>query len=112
MNMFEMLVEDIFTITGSGTVFVGRIRSGSISIGDPVICKTRSTEVHSRVTGLQEPGSGRLLKSAEAGSTTVGVVCRTIDQSSLSDAFEGEGDSMRVVGVTLVLGTKKPWWKF
>lgn len=108
--MFEMLVEDIFTISGLGTVFAGRIRSGSVSIGDPVVCKTRSTEIQTRVISLEEMGTHRSLKSAEAGAS-VGVVCKTIKHSSLSDVFEADGDRMRVVGVTLVPGPKKSWWQ-
>ncbi len=109
--MFEILVGDIFTISGLGTVFAGKIRSGSISVGDPVVCKTRATEIHSQVIGLQEVATGRSIKRAEAGST-VGVICRKIKQSSLADAFEGEGNNMRVVEVTLVSGSKKRWWQF
>jgi len=37
--MFEINVEDIFSITGRGTVFVGRILSGKISVGDPALSR-------------------------------------------------------------------------
>lgn len=109
--MFEMIVEDIFTITGRGTVFLGKIRSGSVSVGDPIVCKTRSVEMQTRVIGLEEMGTLKLLKTADAGAS-VGIVCKEVDLSSLPDAFERDGDTMRVVGVTLVLGSKKRWWQF
>ena len=109
--MFEINVEDIFSITGRGTVFVGRILSGKISVGDPVLCKTRSTEINTRVIGLEDPGTRKSVQSAEEGST-VGVLCKYIDHKSIADAWEGEGESARVVGVTLVPGTKKKWWQF
>lgn len=108
--MFEIIIDDIFSITGRGTVFVGRILSGKISVGDPVLCTTRSTEINTRVIGLEEPKTGRLLESAESGST-VGVLCKYLDQKSLRDAFEGEGENARVVCVTLTPGTKKKWWQ-
>jgi selenocysteine-specific translation elongation factor len=106
-NMFEMQVDDIFTITGRGTVFVGQIQSGSISIYDTAICRMGSKELPIHVVGIEESGTSRALQSAQAG-TTVGVVCRAIDLSSLSDAFTGEGDQARVVGTKLLslsLGT-------
>jgi selenocysteine-specific translation elongation factor len=108
--MFEVIVQDIFSITGRGTIFAGEIRSGSISVGDPVICKTPSKEIHTRVISLEELGSGRSLQNAEAGAR-VGVLCKQIDHKSLGDAFEGEGENARPVGVTLIPGIKKKWWQ-
>lgn len=109
--MFEFIVEDIFTITGRGTIFAGQLRQGSISVGDNLACKTRTVEVQTRVIALEEIPSGRLLQKADAGSN-VAVVCKSIQHSDIADAWDGEGDSARVVGVTLVPGSKKPWWKF
>lgn len=109
--MFEMPVEDVFTITGVGTVFVGRVVAGSIAVGDPIICRTRSGEEQVRVIGLQD-ASGRRVQSGEFGST-IGVVCRQIDLGTLADSMEGEGDDRRVVGVSLVTAPKKKsWWSF
>jgi translation elongation factor EF-Tu-like GTPase len=110
-GMFEIKVEDIFTITGRGTIFVGQVLSGSISVGEPVACKTRSKEVQSRVIALEEPGSNRLLQKAESGRTVV-IVCKSIDHTDIADAWEDDGAGARVVGVTLVAGQKKSWWKF
>jgi len=109
-NMFEMIVEDIFSITGRGTVFLGKIRSGSVSVGDSVVCKTPMTEVHTRVIGIDNQ-RGKILQTAEEGST-VGIVCKKIDHKSLVGAWQGEGEDARVVGVTLTLGAKKSWWQF
>ena len=104
-----MSVEDIFTITGVGTAFVGRVVSGSISVGDPVVCRTRSKEIPVRVIGLRGV-SGETVTRGESGST-VGVICNKVDLDSLSDSFSGEGDSRTVAGVTLATAPKKkPWW--
>jgi translation elongation factor EF-Tu-like GTPase len=108
--MFEIVVEDIFSITGRGTVFTGKIQAGAISVGDPVICKTPSREIRTRVISLEELGSRKSLKSAQAGAT-VGVLCKYIDHESFADAYVGEGANARLAGVTLTLG-KKSWWQF
>jgi len=110
-HMFEMQVEDIFTISGRGTVFLGTIRSGAVSVGDNVVCKTPQAEVFSRVIGLEEPKSGRAMDRAEANSATIAVVCKTIDHKTLVGAWQGEGEGARVVGVTLSPGAKKRWWQ-
>lgn len=109
--MFELIVEDIVTITGRGTIFCGKVRSGIISVGDPVVCKTRTRQVETRVIGLQEMKSGHNLQTAETGRD-VGVVCKKVDHDSIADAWEKDGEFTVVVGVTLVKGEKKPWWKF
>jgi translation elongation factor EF-Tu-like GTPase len=109
--MFEINVEDIFSITGRGTVFLGKILSGKISIGDPVLVKTRSKEINTRVISLEDPGTRKSVQSAEEGST-VGVVCKQIDHKSIADAWQGQGETARVVGVTLTPGTKKKWYQF
>jgi len=103
-----MLVEDIFNMTGLGTVLTGKVLSGSISTGDQALCKTPSREIKVRVAQLLDTNS-RSIKKAEAGST-VGVVCKEIDLSSFSDCMQVEGDHNRVVGVTLVFAPKKSWW--
>lgn len=107
-----MQVEDIFSISGRGTVFLGKIRSGVVSVGDQVACKTPQAEVYSRVIGVEEPQSGRKMDRAESSSSTVAVICKTIDHKSLVGAWDGEGEGARVVsGVTLSLGAKKRWWQ-
>ena len=108
---FEFIVEDIFTITGRGTIFSGKLRYGSISVGDSIACKTRTKEVQSRVIGLEEFGSKGLIETATAGSS-VAVVCKSISHSSIADAWEGEGSEARVVDVKLIPGKKKKWWQF
>ena len=45
-SKFHMTIEDVFTITGKGTVVTGSVDSGEIHIGDTVyINEQRSTEV-------------------------------------------------------------------
>ena len=47
---FELLVEDVFTISGRGTVVTGRISKGSISVGESV---TISNGIRTVVTGIE-----------------------------------------------------------
>lgn len=85
--MLEFTVEDAFTITGLGTVFLGNVQSGSISISDPVVCRTPTGDIAIRVIAVQD-SSGRKIAKGEPGSL-VGVVCKTIDLSKLSNSFAG-----------------------
>jgi len=107
--MFEFAVEDIFTITGLGTVFLGEVQSGSLSVGEPVVCRTRSQDIPVRVIALQDK-SGKKIERGEPGGL-IGVVCKQIDLGKLSDSFMGDGENRKPAGVRLVPGEKKKgWW--
>jgi translation elongation factor EF-Tu-like GTPase len=43
--MGEILIEDIFTITGIGTVVVGRVVEGIIKVGDEIIVGNKVAKV-------------------------------------------------------------------
>jgi elongation factor Tu len=72
---FLMAVEDVFTITGRGTVATGRVERGVVKVGDEVeivgIHDTRKTVV----TGVEM--FRKLLDQAEAGDN-IGVLLRGI----------------------------------
>ena len=77
---FLMPVEDVFSITGRGTVGTGRIERGIVKVGDKVerigIKETRETVV----TGVEM--FRKLLDSGEAGDN-VGLLLRGIDKEEL-----------------------------
>ncbi|HET9887293.1 MAG TPA: elongation factor Tu [bacterium] len=77
---FLMPVEDVFSITGRGTVGTGRIERGVIKVGDKVervgIRETRDTVV----TGVEM--FRKLLDSGEAGDN-VGLLLRGIEKEEL-----------------------------
>lgn len=50
---FRMVIEDVFTITGRGTVATGRVESGSVNVGDVVSVTTGSRVLRSKVGGLE-----------------------------------------------------------
>lgn len=103
-----MPVEEVYTITGLGTVFAGKVAAGSIAVGDRIVCRTPTEELAVRVISVKD-GSGNSIKRGETGAT-VGVVCNTIDLSSLGTAPDESG-VMKVLGVRLVSAPEKThWW--
>lgn len=48
---FVMVIEDVFTITGRGTVVTGNVASGSVTLNDFVVIK--ETGLQTQVTGIE-----------------------------------------------------------
>jgi elongation factor Tu len=77
---FLMSVEDIFSITGRGTVATGRVDRGTVKVGDEVeIVGLRETR-KSVVTGVEM--FRKLLDRAEAGDN-IGCLLRGIDKNDV-----------------------------
>ena len=77
---FLMPIEDIFTISGRGTVVTGRVERGRVNVGDPI-----------HIIGLRETGETvctgvemfrKLLDSGEAGDN-IGALLRGVDRDSV-----------------------------
>jgi len=78
---FLMPVEDVFTITGRGTVATGRIETGVINSGDPVeILGMGEEKLNSTVTGVEM--FRKILDRGEAGDN-VGLLLRGIEKSQI-----------------------------
>jgi elongation factor Tu len=78
---FLMPVEDVFTITGRGTVATGRVERGVVKIQDEVEIVGLSTEKRKTVvTGVEM--FRKLLDQAEAGDN-IGVLLRGIDRKDI-----------------------------
>ena len=76
-----MPVEDVFTITGRGTVATGRVERGQIKMGDPVEIVGLADEIKKTVvTGIEM--FRKLLDYAEAGDN-VGALLRGIDKKEI-----------------------------
>jgi elongation factor Tu len=77
---FLMPVEDVFSITGRGTVATGRVERGIVKMGEEIeivgIRETRKTVV----TGVEM--FKKLLDSGEAGDN-IGVLLRGVDKNSI-----------------------------
>jgi elongation factor Tu len=76
-----MPVEDVFSITGRGTVATGRIERGIINSGDPVeIIGMGAENLKSVVTGVEM--FRKILDRGEAGDN-VGLLLRGIDKEQI-----------------------------
>lgn len=78
---FLMPIEDVFTITGRGTVATGRVERGVIKVGDTVEIVGLSEEKKQSVaTGLEM--FRKTLDQAEAGDN-IGCLLRGIDRTEI-----------------------------
>ena len=77
---FLMPVEDVFTITGRGTVATGRVERGVVKIQDEVEIVGIKPIAKSVVTGVEM--FRKLLDQAEAGDN-IGVLLRGIDRKDI-----------------------------
>ncbi|MCS4238815.1 elongation factor Tu [Myroides gitamensis] len=78
---FLMPVEDVFTITGRGTVATGRIETGVANTGDAVeIIGMGADKLTSTVTGVEM--FRKILDRGEAGDN-VGLLLRGIDKTDI-----------------------------
>ncbi len=78
---FLMSVEDVFSITGRGTVATGRIERGKIKVGEPVeIVGLMDKPLTSTVTGVEM--FKKLLDEGEAGDNA-GLLLRGIEKKDI-----------------------------
>jgi elongation factor Tu len=77
---FLMPVEDVFSITGRGTVATGRIETGVVKVGDEVQILGLGADRKSVVTGVEM--FRKLLDQGEAGDN-VGLLLRGIDKNEV-----------------------------
>jgi len=78
---FLMSVEDVFSITGRGTVATGRIERGRIKVGEPIeIVGLMESPLSSTVTGVEM--FKKLLDEGEAGDNA-GLLLRGIEKAQI-----------------------------
>ena len=78
---FLMPVEDVFTITGRGTVATGRVERGTVKVGDEVeIVGLKEEKGKTVVTGVEM--FRKLLDFAEAGDN-IGALLRGVQRSDI-----------------------------
>ena len=78
---FLMPVEDVFTITGRGTVATGRVERGTVKVGDEVeIVGLKDEKSKTTVTGVEM--FRKLLDFAEAGDN-IGALLRGVQRSDI-----------------------------
>ena len=76
---FLMPVEDVFSITGRGTVGTGRIERGIIKVGDEISVLGMGADTKTTVTGVEM--FRKLLDEGQAGDNA-GLLLRGIDHQS------------------------------
>ena len=77
---FLMPVEDVFSITGRGTVGTGRIESGKIKVGDEVELIGMGSDMTTTITGVEM--FQKTLSEGEAGDNA-GLLMRGIEKDDL-----------------------------
>lgn len=83
---FWMTVEDVFSITGRGTVVTGRVAAGTVRVGMPVTILTANRQLSSKVTGIEM--FRKTLDTATVGDN-VGLLLAQVSSSQL-----GPGDTI------------------
>ena len=78
---FLMPVEDVFSITGRGTVGTGRIERGIIKVGDEISILGMGKDSRTTVTGVEM--FRKLLDQGQAGDNA-GLLLRGVDKEDLS----------------------------
>ncbi|HLQ95740.1 MAG TPA: elongation factor Tu [Pseudogracilibacillus sp.] len=79
---FMMPVEDVFSITGRGTVATGRVERGSVTVGDEVeIVGMQEDKKKTTVTGVEM--FRKLLDYAEAGDN-IGALLRGVSREDIT----------------------------
>ena len=79
-KLFLMPVEDVFSITGRGTVVTGRVEQGMLNVGDAVEIVGLRELQKTTVTGVEM--FRKLLDEAQAGDN-VGLLLRGIDKEDV-----------------------------
>src|SRR6266540_3862577 len=77
---FLMPVEDVFSITGRGTVATGRIEKGKVSVGDEVEMVGFGTDKKTVITGVEM--FRKLLDDGQAGDN-VGLLLRGVEKDQI-----------------------------
>lgn len=75
---FELIVEDVFSITGRGTVVTGKVSKGTIRVGDEVIISPSG--IKTVVTGVEQ--FRKMLDVAQEGDN-VGLLLRGISRDQI-----------------------------
>ena len=77
---FLMPVEDVFTITGRGTVATGRVERGTVKVGDTVEIVGMGSKLSTVITGVEM--FRKMLDQAQAGDN-VGLLLRGVQRSEI-----------------------------
>lgn len=85
LEMFRIVVEDVFSITGRGTVITGRIQSGCVAVGD--IVTLRRLDGSAREVAVSGIEMFRKMLDRAVKGDNVGLLLRGLSKSDV-----GRGD--------------------
>jgi hypothetical protein len=78
---FSLTVEDVFSITGRGTVVTGQVSSGEVRVGQRVTIVREGQEVGaSEVTGIE---AFRSMKDVATAGDTIGLLLQGVSRSDV-----------------------------
>jgi len=81
-DRFEMIIQDVFIITGRGIVATGQVSEGALSVGDDIIVKRHGKEdVHTRVKGIE--GFRKVINEAKKGDNIGILFAGTINREEV-----------------------------
>ncbi|MEU4197916.1 EF-Tu/IF-2/RF-3 family GTPase [Kribbella sp. NPDC026611] len=81
VGSFGLTVEDVFSITGRGTVVTGRVLSGAVTVGEQVlISRAGQPLLQVDVTGVEM--FRKVVKTAKAGDN-VGLLLRGVSRDQV-----------------------------
>ncbi|GAA1578647.1 EF-Tu/IF-2/RF-3 family GTPase [Kribbella karoonensis] len=82
VGSFGLTVEDVFSITGRGTVVTGQVRTGTVSVGDQVmLSRAGQPLLQVEVTGVEM--FRKIVQTAKAGDN-VGLLLRGIKRDQVA----------------------------
>lgn len=82
---FRMVVEDVFSIAGRGTVVTGKIDTGTVRPGDEVLIRGGGRDLKATVTSIES--FRKVIASAQAGNT-IGLLLQGIGRAQVERGFE------------------------
>ena len=77
---FRMIVQDVFSIKGRGTVVTGQIESGTITVGDDIRIQGKSSSKTTVVAGVEV--HRKVVPHAQTGDN-VGVLLKDISKEDV-----------------------------
>ncbi len=82
---FRIVVEDVFTLTGRGTVVTGTVESGTVRVGDTV--QLRRTDGSNRTVKIAGIEMFRKMSDCASQGENVGILLRDVARNEI-----GKGD--------------------
>jgi translation elongation factor EF-Tu-like GTPase len=81
VGTFGLTVEDVFSITGRGTVVTGRVQAGTVSVGEQVLLSRAGQPLQQvEVTGIEM--FRKIARTAKAGDN-VGLLLRGLSRDQV-----------------------------